>query len=82
MRSFAELVLGVTGSGSVNFGFASLSPGPWGLVSGPHGPLPVLKSAGDVLTAMGVTLFRSGGSVSQVCVHVVWRCLTRAVFVV
>lgn len=50
---------------SVGIGYVELMPGPWGRLSGPAGPLPVLKSGAGMLRAMGVTMLRSGGTVSQ-----------------
>lgn len=75
MRCGGELVVGINGAGaSVNIGFVSLTPGAWGLVHNAAGsPLPVLKSAGDVLQAMGTTVIRSGGTVSQSMRWKDWR---------
>jgi hypothetical protein len=47
-------------------GHVSLMPGAWGLLHDKAGnPLPVLQSGADLLTTMGVTFMRSGGTVSQ-----------------
>ena len=67
VRCGGELVVGLSAPGSVNIGTVSLQPGAWGLLQGPGGDsLPVLASAAAVLRRMGVSLIRSGGSVSQV----------------
>ena len=69
-----ELHVGVVGVGSAELGFVSLSPGPWGLLAAADGtPLPVLQSGADVLTRMGITVLRSGGTVSQVMRWKDWR---------
>ena len=74
VRCAGEFVVGLaTPDSAVNFGFASLMPGAWGRVAGPDGPLPILKSAGDVLTEMGTTYMRAGGSVSQAMRWKDWR---------
>ena len=58
----------------INVGYVSLMPGPWGRLADKSGkPLPVLKSGADLLTAMGVTTMRSGGSVSQSMRWKDWR---------
>lgn len=63
-----------SGGGNVAVGHVSLMPGAWGLLHDKAGnPLPVLKSAADVLTEMGITTFRSGGSVSQSMRWKDWR---------
>ena len=74
VRCGGELRLGLSSAGNAKFGFVSLSPGPWGLVRGKDGaPIPILKSAGDVLQQMGVSLIRYGGSVSQSMRWKDWR---------
>jgi hypothetical protein len=67
VRCGGELLIGLWQPGEVAVGYTSLMPGPWGRLLSADGVtyLPILKSAGDVLTAMGVTLIRAGGSVSQ-----------------
>jgi hypothetical protein len=69
VRCGGEVRFGVVGSsyGGINVGRVSLMPGVWGRVprKDGSGPTTILKSAGDVLTTMGVTLIRNGGSVSQ-----------------
>lgn len=73
-RCGGELVVGLAGTGQVNVGFVSLSPGPWGLLAAPDGtPLPVLKSGADLLSRMGVTVLRSGGTVSRDMQWKQWR---------
>ena len=62
------------GGGNVAVGHVTLMPGAWGLLHDKAGsPLPVLQSAADVLTEMGITTFRSGGSVSQAMRWKDWR---------
>ena len=74
VRCGGELRLGLASAGNVKLGFVSLMPGAWGLVAGKDGaPIPVLKSGGDLLTAMGITLMRNGGSVSQSMRWKDWR---------
>ena len=77
VRCGGEFRFGIVGSsyGGVNVGFVSLMPGPWGRVpkKDGSGPTKMLKSAGDVLQAMGVTLMRNGGSVSQSMRWKDWR---------
>lgn len=65
VRCGGEFVVGLSAKGNIKAGFVSLQPGAWGRVAGPDGPLPILKSAGDVLMQMGITFMRAGGSVSQ-----------------
>jgi hypothetical protein len=66
--------VGVLGPAAVSVGFVNLQPGPWGLLAAADGAyLPVLKSAADVLKAMGVTVIRSGGTVSQAMRWRDWR---------
>lgn len=45
----------------IYLGYVWLQPGTWGRV----GDLPVLKSAGDLVTEMGISVIRQGGTVSQ-----------------
>eukprot|EP01052_Picozoa_sp_SAG31_P004252 SAG31_NODE_175_length_21352_cov_3.981508_2_plen_541_part_00 len=45
-------------SGTVEIGYASIMPGPWGRYKG----LPVRKSAAAALEQMGITMIRFGGS--------------------
>jgi hypothetical protein len=74
VRCGGELRVGISSEGNFKVGYVELLPGPWGLVADKRGnPIPVLKSAGDVLTAMGVTLMRNGGSVSQSMRWKDWR---------
>jgi hypothetical protein len=77
VRCGGEFRIALTGPqsyGGVNLAYASLKPGPWGLVQAKDGSsIDVLKSAGDALTAMGVTLMRNGGSVSQSMRWKDWR---------
>ena len=64
MRCTGELHVGIKGRGETALGFVSLMPGEWGRVVAKDGRvLDSLKSAGRVLTDMGVTLMRSGGLV-------------------
>lgn len=56
-----EFVIGIIGTGDVDIGYASLMPGAWGRFAG----LPVLASGVATLQAMGITVIRQGGSVSQ-----------------
>ena len=53
----------------VYLGYAWLQPGAWGRV----GDLPVLKSAGDAVSAMGINVLRQGGTVSQSFAWKDWR---------
>jgi hypothetical protein len=74
VRCGGELRVGLSSKGNMKVGYVELLPGPWGLVAGKHGgSIPVLKSAGDVLQAMGVSLMRNGGSVSQSMRWKDWR---------
>jgi len=77
VRCGGELRIALTGPqsyGGINLAYASLKPGPWGLVTAKDGSsIDVLKSAGDALTAMGVTIIRHGGSVSQSMRWKDWR---------
>lgn len=77
VRCGGEFRIGVTGSsyGGVNIGFVSLMPGAWARVpkKDGSGPTVTLKSAGDVLQTMGVSLIRFGGSVSQSMRWKDWR---------
>jgi hypothetical protein len=77
VRCGGEFRIALTGPqsyGGINLAYASLKPGAWGLVTAKDGSsIDVLKSAGDVLTAMGVTLMRNGGSVSQSMRWTDWR---------
>ena len=77
VRCGGEFRIALTGPqsyGGINLAYASLKPGAWGLVQAKDGSsIDVLKSAGDVLTAMGVTLMRNGGSVSQSMRWKDWR---------
>ena len=75
VRCGGELRIGLTReAGDAKFGYVSLQPGPWGRLADKRGSsLPILKSAADVLTAMGVTLIRFGGSVSQSMRWKDWR---------
>jgi len=69
-----EGVTSTSGGGNVAVGHVSLMPGAWGLLHDKAGnPLPVLQSAADVLKEMGITTFRSGGSVSQSMRWKDWR---------
>jgi hypothetical protein len=74
MRCGGELYVGLSAPGDAKFGSVSLMPGPWGRLVAPDGRvLPVLKSGSDMLTTMGITLMRSGGSVSQSMRWKDWR---------
>lgn len=69
-----EFVIGLETPGAINVGHATLTPGSWGLLQDKAGnDLPVLKSGAAMLTAMGVTVMRSGGSVSQSMRWKDWR---------
>jgi hypothetical protein len=73
-RCGGELFFGIAGSGGVNVGYASLMPGTWGRLISPDGRvLPVLSSGASLLSTMGVTLMRAGGSVSQSMRWKDWR---------
>lgn len=68
------MLVGAKGKAMTNLGYVSLMPGAWGRVVAKDGSLTAaLKSAGDVLTEMGITLMRSGGSVSQSMRWKDWR---------
>jgi len=56
-----ELQVGLNNAGSAHIGYVFFEPGPWGRVNN----LPVLKSAGDTMTQMGIKVIRQGGTVSQ-----------------
>jgi hypothetical protein len=80
VRCGGELVVGIVGGepggsrSSIHMGYVSLMPGAWGLLSNKQGkPLPVLKSAADIMTSMGIKIMRSGGSVSQSMRWKDWR---------
>jgi hypothetical protein len=73
LRCGGEFVVGLSAPGDMNVGRVSLMPGAWGLLQGPLGSLPVLQSGADLLTQMGVTVIRSGGSVSQSMRWKDWR---------
>lgn len=74
VRCGGELLVGAKGKAMTNLGYVSLMPGAWGRVVAKDGSLTAaLKSAGDVLTEMGITLMRSGGSVSQSMRWKDWR---------
>jgi hypothetical protein len=72
-RCGGEFLVGIVDNAEVNLGYTSMMPGPWGLLQGPTGPLPVLQTGADLLTTMGVTFMRSGGSVSQSMRWKDWR---------
>ena len=74
VRCGGEFRLGIASKGNIKVGYVELMPGAWGLLSSKRGtPIPVLKSAGDALTSMGVTVMRNGGSVSQSMRWKDWR---------
>ena len=59
---------------AINVGYVSLMPGAWGRLRSKRGQLlPVLKSGAELLSKMGVTTMRSGGSVSQSMRWKDWR---------
>lgn len=72
-RCGGEFLVGLSAPGDIKVGYTSLMPGAWGLLQGPSGPLPVLQTGATLLTQMGVTLIRSGGSVSQSMRWKDWR---------
>ena len=76
VRCGGEFRFGLTQvtDGGVKVGYVSLMPGPWGLLHDRSGtPIPLLRSAGDMLQGMGVSLMRHGGSVSQSMRWKDWR---------
>ena len=74
VRCGGELRVGISDGDNFKVGYVELLPGPWGLLSDKRGnPLPILKSGADILTSMGVTLMRNGGSVSQSIRWKDWR---------
>jgi hypothetical protein len=77
VRCGGEFRIGVTGTsyGGINIGFVSLMPGAWARIpkKDGSGSTVTLKSAGDVLQEMGVSLMRNGGSVSQSMRWKDWR---------
>ncbi len=74
VRCGGELYVGLSSPGDAKIGYVSLRPGSWGVIQDAGGnDLPVLKSGADVLTQMGVSLIRSGGSVSQSMRWKDWR---------
>ena len=51
-----------------------MMPGPWARVRGVDGaPLPLLRRGAELLTRMGVTMLRAGGTVSQSLRWKDWR---------
>ena len=73
-RCGGELFVGLAGAGAANFGYVSLMPGAWGRLHAADGSLlPVLQTGADLLTTLGVTVIRSGGSVSQSMRWKDWR---------
>eukprot|EP00047_Mylnosiga_fluctuans_P024921 m.176110 g.176110 ORF g.176110 m.176110 type:complete len:817 (+) comp9956_c0_seq3:6-2456(+) len=73
-RCGGEFRIGVVGKGSVNIGFVNLQPGSWGLLARKDGSYTrTLKSGADLLTTMGVSIIRSGGTVSQSMRWTDWR---------
>ena len=74
VRCGGEFRVGIAGAGNMKVGYVELMPGAWGLLADKTGaPIPVLKSAGDALRAMGTTVMRNGGSVSQSMRWKDWR---------
>lgn len=74
VRCGGEFRLGISSPADFKVGYVELMPGAWGLLPNKYGgSIPILKSAGDVLKSMGVTLMRNGGSVSQSMRWKDWR---------
>jgi len=74
VRCGGEFVIGLASPGAINIGYVTLTPGSWGLLQDKAGvDLPVLKSGAKLLTDMGVTVMRSGGTVSQSMRWKDWR---------
>ena len=74
VRCGGEFRVGISSKGNFKVGYVELMPGAWGLLASKRGaPIPVLKSAGDALVSMGVTVMRNGGSVSQSMRWKDWR---------
>lgn len=67
VRCGGQLVVGVAQpGGGISVGYVSMMPGSWNLLQDKNGrDLPVLKSIGTLFNQMGVTVMRSGGTVSQ-----------------
>jgi hypothetical protein len=61
VKCAGELQVGLAQPGAAHVSFVYFAPGPWGRVAGQ----PVLKSAADTMAAMGITVIRQGGTVSQ-----------------
>ena len=74
VRCGGEFRLGISSPRDFKAGYVELMPGAWGLVQSKRGgSIPVLSSAGSVLTQLGVTTMRNGGSVSQGMRWMDWR---------
>jgi len=69
VKCAGQFKIGIQGTGTVNIGYVYLQPGTWGRYKG----LPVLQSAVDTLTQMGITSIRQGGTFSQQIVWKAWR---------
>ena len=69
VRCGGEFVIGLAQAGAVHVGFVWLMPGTWGRL----GDLPVLKSGADNLRALGISVIRQGGTVSQSLAWKDWR---------
>ena len=61
VKCAGELQVGLAQPGAAHVSFVYFAPGPWGRVAGQ----PVLKAAADTMAAMGITVIRQGGTVSQ-----------------
>ena len=73
-RCGGELYTGLAGQGSIWMGYASLMPGAWARLQARDGTvLPVLKSGAQLLTSLGTSVLRFGGSVSQAMRWTDWR---------
>jgi hypothetical protein len=70
VRCGGQFVVGLATPGTTaNVGYVFLQPGPWGRI----GSLPARKEMGDVIAAMGVSIVRQGGTVSQTYAWKDWR---------
>jgi hypothetical protein len=69
VRCGGEFVIGLAQAGALHVGFVWLMPGTWGRL----GDLPVLKAGADNLRALGISVIRQGGTVSQSFAWKEWR---------
>lgn len=69
VRCPGQLFVGLATPGAAAVDFVYLEPGEWGRYKG----LPVLRPMADALEAMGVKLFRAGGTVAQSQFWQDWR---------